>query len=156
MRDMLKPNGALATAWKMAHKPKILCVDDQAVNLRIRTMLLQQFGCETIAVEDHHSALRAIDKTDVDLVLIDYHLAGESTGEDLARDLRVIQPKLPLVMLTGDASLPNSVRECVDAVLIKGASNPRDLLDTIRRLLPEATLKAQPPMLIPAPPAKAS
>ena len=140
----------------MAFKPKILCVDDQAVNLRIRTRLLQQFGCETIAVEDHHSALRVINETNVDLVLIDYHLAGESTGEELARDLRVIQPKLPLVMLTGDASLPNSVRECVDAVLIKGASNPRDLLDTIRKLLPDAALKPQPPMLIPTPTAKAS
>lgn len=118
-------------------------------------MLLQQFGCETIAVEDHLSALRALDDT-VDLALIDYHLAGRSTGEELARDIRVIQPTLPLVMLTGDASLPESVRECVDAVLIKGASNPSDLLNTIRRLLPDAALKPQPPMLIPTPPARAS
>lgn len=140
----------------MASKPKILCVDDQAVNLRIRTMLLQQFGCETIAVEDHHSALRALNDAKVDLVLIDYRLAGDSTGEELARDIRVIEPKLPLVMLTGDPSLPDSVRECVDAVLIKGASNPRDLLDTIRKLLPDAALKPNPPMLIPAPRARAS
>ena len=140
----------------MADRPRILCVDDQAVNLRTRTMLLQQFGCETIAVEDHASALRALDDTNVDLVLIDYHLAGDSTGEELARDIRVMQPKLPLVMLTGDSSLPDSARGCVDAVLIKGASNPRDLLDTIRKLLPDAALKPQPPMLIQPPAAKAS
>ena len=156
MHDMLTADMPSAPALRMARKPKILCVDDQAVNLRIRTMLLQQFGCETIAVEDHHSALRALDDTQVDLALIDYHLAGDSTGEELARDLRVIRPQLPLVMLTGDSSLPESVRECVDAVLIKGASNPADLLNTIRKLLPDAPLKPQPPMLIPDPRAKAS
>lgn len=114
---MLRANEVSLCSEVMAGKPKILCVDDQTVNLRIRTILLQQFGCETIAVEDYPSALRALDDANIDLVLIDYHLAGNSTGEELARDIRVLQPKLPLVMLTGDSSVPLSVSAWILSLL---------------------------------------
>lgn len=137
-------------------KPRILCVDDQQQNLAIRAMLLQQFGCDTITVTDHSSALRALTENHVDLLLIDYHLAGNATGEEIARDVRALQPDIPLVMLTGDARLPDSAAESVDAILVKGQSNPRDLLETIQRLLPQASLKPMRPMLIPEKPTKAS
>lgn len=125
----------------MGSKPVILCIDDQAENLKVRTMLLQLFGCSTIAVPDYHSALRAVTEQHVDLLLIDYHLAAGETGEDIARDVRVMRPDLPLIMLTGDAKLPVSARDSVDAVLVKGASDPKTLLDTIDRLLPGAKLR---------------
>lgn len=140
----------------MPGKPRILCVDDQEQNLTIRAMLLQQFGCDTIAVADHHSALRALTENEVDLMLIDYHLAGSATGEEIARDVRALRPKIPLVMLTGDAKLPESAVECVDAVLVKGQSSPRDLFEIIQKLLPQAPLKPMRPMLIPDKPSKAS
>lgn len=122
----------------MGERPVILCIDDQAENLKIRTMLLEIFGFATIAVCDHHSALRAVTDQRVDLLLIDYHLANGETGEEIARDVRVMRPDLPLIMLTGDSRLPESARQCVDAVLVKGASDPRELRETIHRLLPGA------------------
>ncbi|HEU5401636.1 MAG TPA: response regulator [Terriglobales bacterium] len=125
----------------MARKPKILCVDDQVENLRVRAMLLEQFGCEVVQVQDHHSTLQQVEEDDIDLIVIDYHLADGESGEEIARDVRVMRPKLPLVMLTGDSKLPDSATECVDAVLIKGASNPRALLELIERLVPGTQLK---------------
>jgi CheY-like chemotaxis protein len=125
----------------MSKKPTILCIDDRAVNLRVRTMLLEQFGCATIAVADHRSALRVItERDDVDLLVIDYHLANGETGEDIARDVRVMKPQIPLIMLTGDVRLPESACQSVDAVLIKGVSNPTALLDLIETLVPDAAL----------------
>jgi CheY-like chemotaxis protein len=124
----------------MSGKPKILCVDDKVDNLRIRTMLLERGGCETITALDHTSALRACTENRIDLALIDYHLARGETGDVLAHDLRVMYPKLPLIMLTGDPQLPRSAAEVVDAVLIKGQSSPAALFDLIERLLPNATL----------------
>ena len=133
----------------MPKRPKILCIDDRIENLRIRAMLLEQFGCETIAVQDHQSALKAVSENEIDLLLIDYHLAGGQNGEDIARDVRVMHPEIPLIMLTGDGKLPDSACECVDAVLIKGASDPGTLLDTIQKLLPAAELRPRRPMLVP-------
>jgi CheY-like chemotaxis protein len=132
----------------MAKKPTVLCVDDQLPNLHIRTMLLEQFGCNAIAAEDHLSALRAISENQIDLAIVDYHLARGETGEEIARDIRVMHPDLPLIMLTGDTGVPDSAAAIVDAVVIKGASNPKALLDLIEKLVPEATLRPRRKMLI--------
>lgn len=131
----------------MPRKPKILCVDDQVENLRVRAMLLEQFGCEVVQVQDHQSTLREVTEDGIDLIVIDYHLAQGATGEEIARDVRVMRPELPLVMLTGDSKLPDSASQSVDAVLIKGASNPRALLDLIEKLLPGAQLKPRRPFI---------
>ena len=136
----------------MASKPTILCVDDMEENLRIRVLLLQQFGCQTSTASDGAAAIRIVAEDPIDLVLIDYHLAKGETGEDVARDVRVLKPHLPLVMLTGDVNLPESARKCVNAVLTKGLSSPAELFDIIQRLLPDAELRPRKPMLIPPPP----
>ncbi len=60
-----------------------------------------------------------------------------------------------LVMLTGDSRLPQSAADIVDAVLIKGASDPRALFDVIQSLLPEAELHPRRPMLVKEPRATA-
>ncbi len=136
----------------MAKKPKILCVDDQLLNLRVRTALLEQFGCETVAATDHQSALHVVEQTPVDLVVIDYHLANGETGDAIARDVRAIHPGIALVMLTGDHQVPSHVAACVDAILVKGMSNPTALLDLIEKLLPNATLRPRRPMIFSKPP----
>ncbi len=140
----------------MDEKPVILCIDDQQENLRIRTLLLELFGCATVAVADYRSALKAVTEQKIDLILIDYHLADGRNGEEIARDVRVIRPHLPLVMLTGDSNIPGSARACVDAVLVKGASDPKTLLATIERLLPHSKLKPRRENILPDRSSKAS
>ena len=125
----------------MGKKPTILCVDDMEEHLRIRVLLLQQFGCETLTAPDHTTAIRIAAENPIDLVLIDYHLANRETGEQVAQDVRVLKPHLPLVMLTGDVHLPDHACQCVDAVLTKGSSSPAELLDIIQRLVPDAQLR---------------
>jgi two-component system, OmpR family, response regulator len=132
----------------MSSKPTILCVDDQPSNLRIRAMLLEQFGCVAKTAPDGQSALRIVTSDLIDLIVIDYHLAHGESGEDVARDVRVIRPRLPIIMLTGDTKLPQSACEAVDEVLIKGASNPTALFDLIQKLLPNAELRPRRPVLI--------
>lgn len=124
-----------------APKPRILCLDDQAQNLSVRKFLLEQFGCEVVTVTDSSTCLRLVAEEPFDLTLLDYHLAEPVTGEDVARDIAVLFPNMPLVMLTGDAKIPESARASVDEVLIKGSSGPTELLDTIERLLPGRRIK---------------
>ncbi|MGC1784986.1 MAG: response regulator [Acidobacteriaceae bacterium] len=127
----------------MAEKnPRILCLDDHEHNLRIRKMLLEQFGCDVTPVTSAQECLRAATGSAFDLVLLDYHLGGKETnGEDVAKDLHACLPNVPLIMLTGDPDIPDSARTCVDALLIKGESNPGDLLRTIQFLLPGYDLR---------------
>jgi CheY-like chemotaxis protein len=134
-----------------AAKPRILCLDDQLESLQIRKFLLEQFGCDVVTVTDSCVCLQLVVQESFDLVLLDYHLAEEVTGADVARDIAVLFPNLPLVMLTGDAKVPGSARECVDEVLIKGASGPGDLLDTIERLLPGSRIKPRRERSLPRP-----
>lgn len=67
----------------MSRKPTILCVDDLPDNLKIRASLLELFGCEVFVAQDHQSALRVVEETDIDVLLIDYHLANGATGEQI-------------------------------------------------------------------------
>jgi len=133
----------------MARKPTILCVDDRAENLLVRKLMLEQFGCKVVAVNDSRACVKALSEGPVDLVLIAYHLDEATNGEDLARQIRKERPALPLIMLTGDPKIPDSVRESVDAVLIKGAGSPKDLLDLIQDLVPDATLRTRPDQVVP-------
>lgn len=132
----------------MSSKPTILCVDDQAANLQIRAMLLEQFGCVALTALNHRSALQVASEYHVDLAVVDYHLANGETGEEVARDLRVMFPRLPMIMLTGDSNLPSSAVQAVDAVIVKGCSNPGNLFEEIQELLPDAELRPRRPLLV--------
>lgn len=112
--------------------------------------MLEQFGCEAITAPDGAAALQLLASQSIDLMLIDYHLADGETGEEIAREVRQRWPKVPMIMLTGDSKLPDSAIAAVDEVIIKG-TNPRILLDTIEKLLPEGKLKPRREMLIPEP-----
>lgn len=117
-------------------KPRILCLDDQPENLQLRIRFLEQFGCEVTMVTDAHACLQAATRESFDLALLDYHLGGEMTGEDVARDLRSREVKMPLVIWTGDPKIPESAERSADAILSKGNSGPAELLDVIQNLLP--------------------
>lgn len=122
-------------------KPRILCLDDQSEHLRLRKIFLEQFWCEVTAVEDAEACLRVADKAEFDLALLDYHLGSETNGEDVARELRSRFPNMPLVMLTGDPHIPESAQQSVDVVIVKGQSNPGDLLNLIQELAPDCSVK---------------
>jgi CheY-like chemotaxis protein len=139
-----------------APKPRILCLDDEPENLRVRKFMLEQFGCKVVTVTDSSACLYAAAQAIFDLVLLDYHLAEETTGEDVARDLRVLLPRVPFIMLTGDPKIPRSAWNSVDAVLIKGQSGPAELLDTIEKLLPQRPIKPRHHNVLPSPASKIS
>ena len=139
-----------------AAKPRILCLDDRPDSLRVRKFLLEQFGCEVVVVTSSSACLHLVAQEPFDLALLDYHLAEETTGEDVARDIRMLNPGMPLVMLTGDPKIPQSAKECVDRVLIKGAGSPADLLDTIEQLLPWSRIKPRRHSIVPTPVSRSS
>ena len=63
---------------EMARKPTILCIDDMEMNLQIRVLMLQQFGCETLSAFNGTDGLRIAASEVIYLVLIAYHLASQA------------------------------------------------------------------------------
>jgi CheY-like chemotaxis protein len=134
----------------MKKTPRILCLDDKPANLLVRKRLLEQFGCEVVAVHTSQACLQAATQEHFDMAFLDYHLAEGPTGEDVAHDLRVCAPDVVLVMLTGDPGLPESAVRSVDAVLTKGLSGPEQLLQLIKDLVPDCALKPRREWLVPS------
>lgn len=115
--------------------PRVLCVDDRVASLEVRRALLTQKGYDVLIVSDPPSALSIVDKVHIDLVLLDYSFPGHMSGDELARQLRAKEPGLPLIMLSGYPDLPDNVADSVDVVLLKGSSQPADLLNAMTELL---------------------
>jgi CheY-like chemotaxis protein len=100
-------------------------------------MLLEVAGYNVVISTDDFSALKAVTEQQVDLAVIDYHMLVGRNGEEIAKEIRVIHPNLPLLMLTGDPQVPQSAVDSVDACLIKGADPATMLLSVIKKLLSE-------------------
>ena len=122
----------------MNDRPHLLVVDDDR---EIRTLLsqyLEKHDFRTTAVADGKEMRRVMERSHVDLVVLDLMLPGED-GLSLCRDLRS-RSQLPVIMLTARG-------EDVDRIvgLELGADdyvpkpfNPRELLGRIRAVLRRA------------------
>lgn len=104
-------------------------------------MFLEQAGCDVTSRYDSKSSLELLAREEFDLVLLDYHLGDGVDGEELAKRVRELCPKLPIIMLTGDPNIPNGATCAVNEYFVKGAQNPMEMIAAIQRLLPQSILR---------------
>jgi CheY-like chemotaxis protein len=88
-----------------ASRSVILCVDDEKISLHVRSLVLEKAGHEVIAAGSAVEALTILQSRSVDLVLTDLLMPGMS-GADLAREIKLTQPALPVVLFSGVNELP--------------------------------------------------
>jgi len=118
----------------------VLCVDDDPIALMSRRLLLEGLGYEVLVASSGSSALQIVRGRRVDLVLTD-HFMPEMTGAELVATLKLEDPKIPAVILTG-AQEPPPGSEQADLVLIKGA-DPQKFLTEIAKFLAERIAPAE-------------
>jgi CheY-like chemotaxis protein len=117
---------------------RILCVDDQEAGLEIRKLLLESQGHSVLTANTGSEALEAVRRELPDLVILDYRLA-DTSGEDIARELKRDHPDLPILLLSGYPQVPDSAKTVVNAFIVKG--DPTDsFLRTIESLLDSPAL----------------
>ena len=97
--------------------PHILLVDDDFVGRSVRKLVLESRGHRVLAVGEVDAALRAVQHEPIGLVILDYFLDG-ITGTELARQIRELNPQLPILLLSASCSEPDSM-EYVDGYLSK-------------------------------------
>ncbi|MDC7786365.1 ATP-binding protein [Rhodoplanes sp. TEM] len=93
-----RPEPAAAPAGRKT----VLVVEDNLSVADVCRSYLDQLGYEAAFAASPREALAALaDGHGVDLVLSDILMPGGMSGFDLARELRTLQPSLPIVLMTG-------------------------------------------------------
>jgi CheY-like chemotaxis protein len=92
----------------------ILCLDNDAMILQGLTALLAGWGHRPILAADAETAIAAAKACPPDVVLLDYHLDGVSTGLDFLDQLRhSCRSAVRALVITGDRS--EAVRKAAKA-----------------------------------------
>jgi len=116
--------------------PKILIVDDEARILLLLQSLLKANGYETVTAKDGSSALDAIKTDDFDLVISDLRMAPMD-GLTLFKEIKALQPTLPVILLTAYASVETAI-EALKNGAFDYLSKPfkvDEMLDTVKRAI---------------------
>ena len=117
----------------MSNVSVILCVDDETTGLTARRLLLSIAGYTVLTATSCNNALKLFGCNHVDLVITD-HLLPDSTGAELASEMKRRKPEVPILLLTGLVELPPGYED-VDLRLTKGMTPP-EFLAEIAKLLP--------------------
>ena len=100
---ILEASGSPAV-WSAMDRPAILLIDDNAVQAATRQAILKRVGHHVIAVL---SPVRALEQfrqqsfpEQIGLVITD-HLMPEMNGAQFTRELRVLAPTMPVMVISG-------------------------------------------------------
>jgi CheY-like chemotaxis protein len=89
----------------MCKKELILCVDDEENQLAVRKLVLESKGYEVLTAASGQQALGLLAQHQVDLVLSD-HLMPGLTGAELARQIKVQMPEVPVILISAVNEVP--------------------------------------------------
>jgi CheY-like chemotaxis protein len=115
-------------------QPKIviLCVDDEENPLILRKLVLQKAGYDVVTANSGRKALEVLQSQPIDLVLSDLLMPG-MTGTELARRIKDLHPKLPVVLVSGVNEIPPEA-SCADLFISK-VEGPISLCENISAVL---------------------
>jgi two-component system response regulator RegA len=107
-----------------ALKTDFLIVDDDPTLAGMLERVLQRRGFSTISVSDAMQALQLSSSTVFDRAIVDLKL-GNDSGLPLIRELKLRQPDMAIVMLTGYSSISTAV-EAVKLGAVNYLCKPAD------------------------------
>jgi two-component system sensor histidine kinase/response regulator len=124
--------------------PRVLVADDNSVVLQVAVAMLSQMGCRVLAVSGGLLALEALSTGDFDLAFVDCRMP-DLDGMRAVRAFRELEQgrggsRLPIVALSGNVEVSDRI-ECREAGMDGFLGKPfgqLDLLDTVRRFVPNA------------------
>jgi CheY-like chemotaxis protein len=121
-------------SWMRTLGPKtVLCVDDEAIGLRVRKIMLESHGFKVLTANSGQQGLTIFNDNNVDLVVLDYYMPGMNGG-DVAAEMRRRRPTVPIIFLSAYFSLPPAALELANAFITKG-DPPDVLIEKIEQLV---------------------
>ena len=113
--------------------PSILIVDDDKAQLTILQRILQREGYDVDTVEDSTSALEKIKQQMFDVVISDMWMSSRFEGRDLLREIKKIDPALPVLIITAYAELNDAVNLVAHEGAFYYLEKPIDDIDVLKR-----------------------
>ena len=113
-------------------KPAVLIIDDDPSHLRIYGWIVQHAGFESLTTLATVGDL-VLPCAQVDLMLLDYHLAGNIKATSVAKLVRERYPGAPILVLSDAMMMPDDIGPHVDGFIRKG--DPARLVETVARQL---------------------
>lgn len=110
----------------------ILCIDDEIAPLQARKLLLESEGYQVIEAHSGKEGLERFQLNKVDLVILDYWMSGMN-GTATAQEIKKLNSKVPIIMLSGYGELPGEIVGVADRWILKGRAT-RELLDAVKAL----------------------
>jgi|ERR1700691_565601 CheY-like chemotaxis protein len=96
----------------------VLCIDDNQDLLDCEKAFLESFGYTVLTAPSGGKGLELASLHSVDVVVVDYFMP-DMNGQDVAMEMKRLQPQAPIIMLSGTADLPEQALEWVDAFVAK-------------------------------------
>ena len=123
-------------------KPRILCVDDEPMNLKVLEKLLVSSGYEAVRADNGAIALEEIKKNEIDLVLLDV-MMPEISGFEVCRRIKGDERyrSIPVVMLTALTAKEDRIRG-IEAGAEDFISKPFDTGEVLARIKMLLKMKA--------------
>lgn len=119
----------------------ILCIDDEALGLQIRSAVLERAGYQVLTATDGETGLNLFRSNPVDGVVLDYYMPGMDGGR-VAEELRRERPTVPIMLLSAYINLPAEVEALVDVTLLKG-EGPMELIEKLGLMLAARTERVE-------------
>ena len=115
------------------HPAAILCIDDEEPALMLRRRVLEKAGYRVFTALTGKEGIEIFRQQPFDVVILDYWMA-DMDGLDVAVELKRLNPKTPIIMLSGYASILDEGLGKVDLWLRKGEGDPEQLLRAVVQL----------------------
>lgn len=112
----------------------ILCVDDEQTALQLRRTLLESAGYGVVIAKSGAQAVKAFQSENIDAAILDYWMA-DMNGLNVARTIRRLKPKLPIIILSAYGELLDESLGLADIWIRKGEEDPQYLLNQLDALL---------------------
>jgi CheY-like chemotaxis protein len=122
----VQPQPPISTGLELVRSPgvNVLLLDDDPVNLHLRSAILRQNGYGSVMATTIEEANQLLDK--IDIAVLDYHLGAGQFGTEVAAKLRRRRPEVPIIIMS--ATLDRHFGGVEDMHLLKGHSSVDDLL----------------------------
>src|SRR6266571_2678679 len=103
----------------LAERSSSFCIDDHQPGVRARKLILEAAGYRVLTANSGTIGLRLLRRHRVHFVVLDYRMP-QMDGEAVAREIRRIDPRIPVIMLSGQINLPHEALSAVDVFVSKG------------------------------------
>jgi CheY-like chemotaxis protein len=121
-----------AAVYPVLQNAVLLCIDDNEDVLECEKSFLKTFGYTVLTAASGGKGLELASKYSVDVVILDYFMR-EMNGQEVAIEMRRLNPLAPIIMLSGAVDVPEQALKWGDAFIAKDCLASQ-LLPTIAQL----------------------